>query len=349
MKYLLLALALLLPTGLSAQAVDTVYVTVVDTATVVQIQPAADTLPVGSTLQLVAVVTDGAGDVVTPDSLVWGSVNPAIATIDQTGLATLIAKGAAALWVQAFRDSLPFDPPPPPSGDDEPMPSDVGAIVLAQDNFDSYDAIKYGDTPLEDYSASPRRIAGNGESGQAKMSFPVGRGGSGQALRFGYSGAGNEDIWVQYVHGAATHGFVQFYFRSNPGARPEDPNHHGLKFFMWLTGVQRYQSSLWQHRAPHFKSVLAYYPAGEYPVWNGVYNDGNWHRMTVEVRTGAIGVGYVKLWLDGVLIYDDTGGGEDRTNIPHTTKMYGNFVFNAGSAPIAPFTLDLDDFTVWKR
>ena len=118
---------------------------------------------------------------------------------------------------------------------------------------------------------------------------------------------------------------------------------------MWWTNLGlRYQGALWEGRAPHFKSVLAYYPAEEYPVWNGVYNDGNWHRMTVEVRVASIPTGHIKLWLDGVLIYDDSAGGEDRTRTPYYTKMFGNWVREVGQPPIDPFQLDLDDFYVWK-
>ena len=62
----------------------------------VEISPAVDTVSVGSTIQLTGVVLNDQGDTleVVP---VWSTLNPAIATVDDTGLVTGVSSGSATI------------------------------------------------------------------------------------------------------------------------------------------------------------------------------------------------------------------------------------------------------------
>ena len=62
----------------------------------VEISPAVDTVAVGSTIQLTGVVLNDQGDTleVTP---VWSTLNPAVATVDSTGLVTGVSAGSATV------------------------------------------------------------------------------------------------------------------------------------------------------------------------------------------------------------------------------------------------------------
>jgi alpha-tubulin suppressor-like RCC1 family protein len=59
----------------------------------VSVSPATPTVNVGSTVQLVAVVKDAAGNVVPDRAVNWSSANTSIATVSQTGLVTGVAAG----------------------------------------------------------------------------------------------------------------------------------------------------------------------------------------------------------------------------------------------------------------
>ena len=117
LRFLSLAL-LLLPSGVRAQAADTVWITVVDTAVTVTIPQPDTTLALPATYQVTAIVLDGGGNVLGPGEarLFWSSTDPAIATVDQSGLVTLVSEGGPAGVVVSATLIGGGGPDPPPSG-----------------------------------------------------------------------------------------------------------------------------------------------------------------------------------------------------------------------------------------
>ena len=171
---------------------------------------------------------------------------------------------------------------------------------------------------------------------------------------------------------------MSFWFRTNPGARPDDDPSEGMKFLMLGKAGQdgpRYQFAISQVKngtaerwvpltGPHFggqgtPEVYNHYvwggapdqpppfrgddPAAASSPWRNGLNDGNWHRMTTELQSGS--PGYVKGWIDGVLVYDDEGAGVSYPFGVDWIRMFGNFAFQ----PNATFQLWLDDLTLWQR
>src|SRR6266567_867811 len=74
----------------------TITVTVVPVASV-SVSPAAPSLQVGGTVQLIATAKDSAGNVLTGRVVTWASSAPGIATISASGLVTGVAAGSATL------------------------------------------------------------------------------------------------------------------------------------------------------------------------------------------------------------------------------------------------------------
>jgi uncharacterized protein YjdB len=80
------------------------------------------------------------------------------------------------------------------------------------------------------------------------------------------------------------------------------------------------------------------------PWGAGGFNDGNWHRVTAEIKAGA-SPEYMKWWYDGILVWDDTSVGADYPR-PNLLKWFGNFP-NSGDAVLGE--IYFDDLTMWKR
>src|SRR6266851_5374280 len=63
----------------------------------VTVAPSPGTLPVGSTAQLTATTKDAAGNVLTGRTVTWATSNPAVTTVNSTGLATGVSAGQATI------------------------------------------------------------------------------------------------------------------------------------------------------------------------------------------------------------------------------------------------------------
>jgi hypothetical protein len=87
--------------------------------------------------------------------------------------------------------------------------------------------------------------------------------------------------------------------------------------------------------------VLANDPAIHTTPW-GPINDGNWHRWTMELRTGD--AAYLKLWLDGHLYWNSTGQRMRMPGRPTSFKL--EMVSGTRSTE---FTAYFDDLTLWTR
>ncbi len=72
----------------------------------VTVAPAADTLAVGHTVQLVATVKDAVGHVLTDRAITWKSSNLSVATVSATGLVTGVGANPTAATITATADSV---------------------------------------------------------------------------------------------------------------------------------------------------------------------------------------------------------------------------------------------------
>lgn len=266
---------------------------------------------------------------------------------------------------------------------DEPVYNPATQLLIITDSFDQYATIANA------INAYP--INRNTQF----MELVTGRGGVGKAIRLNYAGvSGADDIlfgpegrlsaigtWngeLPQVPAPYTHFHFTTWIRFSAGADPGiDPFGSGVKGIMlWHNGGQRYQHSphklrgyhgeryaetRWDVGPPHPPNTITglYHwktPDGEAPIF-APYADGNWHRFTVEVYAGHPVHRGERLWLDGVLVFDnmdnigttDYGTGTDYTytNAIAYWHVFGNFV-NSGAAQAVPFfTVDFDDWRAW--
>lgn len=79
----------------------TATITVIQVAATVTVTPATGTLMVGETLQFTAEVLDGVGASIPGAAVTWSSSDPAVVTVDATGLATAVAEGSATISATA--------------------------------------------------------------------------------------------------------------------------------------------------------------------------------------------------------------------------------------------------------
>lgn len=78
--------------------------------------------------------------------------------------------------------------------------------------------------------------------------------------------------------------------------------------------------------------------------WSPV-NDGNWHRHTIEIKTGNGTGGYVRLWLDGHLYWDSSSNSMNHPG--RVDRVLWDMV--SGSSKLSSYTWWLDNITVWRR
>ena len=84
-------------TASAGEATGSAVVTVMPSAAAVVVSPVAETVAVGDTLRLTAQASDANGHAIADAELVWESSDPAVATVDGSGLVTGVAEGAATV------------------------------------------------------------------------------------------------------------------------------------------------------------------------------------------------------------------------------------------------------------
>lgn len=78
----------------------------------------------------------------------------------------------------------------------------------------------------------------------------------------------------------------------------------------------------------------------------GALNDGNWHKLTYELKTGDGLNGYVRQWIDGHLAIDSsTNAGMDYPGRPVKFK----FDWVSATTKVSTFHMWIDDITIWER
>lgn len=298
---LLFLLLALLPFSATAQVADTVRITVVDTTMVsVSLGPIGDTVALPAQIQLQPTVLNASGQAVVPDSLVWTSLAPAVATVSATGLVTFLAPGQASITVQAFRGSEvpPPDPfVPPPSGDPEP--------AWEQDwSFSSMTALRadpeYSDSGTADDNMTVLQGLSTPWGGSTAVRRPGNAGYNSVGINWDWpaaSAAHAREVWVEiWLRFAATWRVV-----SVPEQSTDD------KTIFWLPNT----SVRWE--AKFINNVARLYinnspvPGGHnVPIPEGDVADGQWHRFRVHLRMGT-GDGAYEAWWDDTKFLTATG------------------------------------------
>lgn len=304
------------------------------------------------TARVTAVVTDGAGQPLANVPVTFSAETPELVEVTASGLITALAPGAAVVRATAGEVSatatLHISELP------DPDPTATDAVIVRE----SFDAMT---------TAADLRSASFLQNGA--ISIVPGR--SGNAVRFSYSTASPTNE-VEYWFGGwnsptpVSDVYVKYAYRLSPGADPTCGNRNmsGFKWFMALrTDGPRYtmgvsnlpggpaeaspqagleftshDNSSAEQPSPHLQNI------SKSPRF-GTTNDGQWHTYTLHIVT-ADG-GYEQIWVDGMLVLDSRRGAYDHDA---AGIAFVRFPGNMVSMPSGcDFTVDVDDFTVWRR
>ena len=313
----------------------------------VTITPSTATLTIGQIAVLTATLRDASGAVLTGRAITWASANSGIATVDGTGTVTAIAAGttmisATSEGVSGTATVTAVTATPPPTGSPEPGSGDA---ILWQDNFD-------GASPLSQYAK------------RGVMQMIPGR--SGQAVRFAYS-ASSYDNLIERGFAETTDIYFRYWYRLSLGADPTcgDRGGSGMKWFMaWRPDPQpRYtmgvgdldggpvsaQPNLGNEFTSHDNSSTQMPNPFLSNINNAIRfsttNDGRWHEYTLHIVTGN--GGYEQIWVDGVLLLDDSAYHYDHSATGISLVQFpGTVVTWFGGCD---FTIDVDDFVIWHH
>jgi hypothetical protein len=228
-------------------------------------------------------------------------------------------------------------------------------VILWQDNFN---VSTLADLDRSYIWAGQRQLVTNGRAGSA--------------VRFFYN-AGNYDNIIEQTVPASKNIYIRYWYRLSQGADPScgDRGGSGMKWFMahrpeslqlprYTFGVGHLDGPPSVPRQTGLEFTV--HDNGSNDQWNpfiqnvakspkfGSTNDGAWHEYTVHIvtdRGDGSGTGYEQIWVDGVLVLDDSGfnyhhepTGVSRINFP------GNVVdWYSG----CDFTIDVDDFAIWHK
>jgi hypothetical protein len=222
---------------------------------------------------------------------------------------------------------------------------------------------------------------------QTYVTRATGRGGTGYAARLSYGPSTPNDIqfgpaptdlnsigaWngtLPEVGGPYDHLYATIRFRSQTGWDP-----HNLKGFMfWHSGGKRYEfgfsnirgtpgsvgcpSGSWygytigpaEGDANPCSGRDIFTGDGEVPAWSN-YNDGNWHRFTIEIWTDPSGHRGARVWLDGVLTEDFVDNIPSVWYSQYQYPVTNLYLFGNGwsGQPSTNGYLDFDDLIMWTN
>jgi hypothetical protein len=241
----------------------------------------------------------------------------------------------------------------PPVDKESPEPQN-GDVILWQDNFDR--------TTLSSL-VSPYATRG--------AMAVVANGRSGQAIRFMYSGSSYDNL-IEKGFSSTTDIYFRFWYRSSPGADPScgGQNDNGFKFFMaWRDGsgtTPRYTFSVnnadgtpYQGRPNAGMEFTANDQSStaepkqflsniNHSIRFSTTNEGNWHKYTLHVVNSLPdNGGYEQIWVDDVLLLDNSGYGYDHSATGISFIQFpGTMVrwFNG-----CDWTMDVDDLVIWHK
>jgi hypothetical protein len=228
----------------------------------------------------------------------------------------------------------------------EPGPDD---ILLVQDDFDL-------------------RTDFGGYSITGALSLTSGRSGAGNAARFSYSPASDNNL-IEKTFPASGDIYFRFWYRiTPPGALPyAGRTGSGLKWFMpWREVGYRYTcgtstlnvasttpgypSQPWEFGCHDNTSARMPNPFGQNIDKSRRFNttnDGTWHKYTLHIVTGNSG--YEQIWVDGYLVMDTSGLGYDHSPEGISMIQFPGLVVDGIPTNSWNFTVDIDDVAIWHK
>lgn len=303
--------------------------------TTLQVQLTASVLLRHEATQATATVRDASGQVVPGVPVTWESSDTTIARVTSAGVVTAMAPGSATITARAatLSGNAPLNVTELPA----PEPAS-GAVTLWQDSFDS--------GVFDNYSKRGVQQAVSGRTGSA--------------VRFPYT-ASSYDNLLEFTFPETQDIYVRYWYRVSPGGDPtcHDQGAPGMKWLMlWRAdGLPRYTMGVGSLGDDNIGAEFTTHDNSSTrqpnPFVQNVVktprfvttNDGNWHRYSLHVVTGA--AGYEQVWIDGVLVLDDQAQGYDHVaNGIQMIQFPGTVVtwFDG-----CDFTLDVDDLVVWHK
>jgi uncharacterized protein YjdB len=330
----------------------TVTVTLAPVASVT-VAPATASISVGQTQQLSVTLRDGAGTVLSGRTTTWRSNSTSIATVSASGLVTGIAAGPATITASSENINgtatitVTVTTPPPGGSAPEPGGSDV---ILFQDNFDAY--------------ASTAAMLG-GYSYRGHPTLIPGR--SGNAVRFPYAAPPEDSQLLEQNFATTTDIYFRYWYRSSPGADPTcgGQNENGFKWFMaWRPNNEpRYTFSVLSSNGTPYQGrdnagmeftahdnsssnePIQFLSNINHNIRFNTTNEGNWHKYTLHIKTGA--GGYEQIWVDDTLILDNSGYGYDHSATGIFSIQFPGTIVRWYDG--CNFTIDVDDLVVWHK
>jgi len=281
--------------------------------------------------------------------------------------------------------SLSITPTPPTPTGNEPLPTDPGAVTIFSDNFNSHADVAAMVAHWDTGTPGGFTLISPGQDGTGKAwrttyvneqdwyilakAHPVHRNIFVSFwFRFMTTGgdpmsnmptAGLKFIWWDHEHQPTPTINTKYV---DPAGSP--PNFELDGTFSQATDTHRahYQFDIVHgagpkrggfHESPFSYSsrlMEAEHEGGVWPIF-ATYADTGWHKITIEIKTVATPVsagfdGYAKMWLDGVIEYDDA------TRVtPILYYAQPNSLIlpaNVSHGSMTPFHLDIDDFFLWR-
>jgi uncharacterized protein YjdB len=342
--------------------------------TSVTVSPTSIADTVGQTAQLVAVVKDQNGNVMSGQTISWTSSNTAVAAVNANGLvsavgagsATITAStggksGSAALSVAAA--STTTTSTSSSSSSAEPMPT--SGTTLWHDDFSSYTS---STALLAAYSHM------TGENG-IFLDATGGYGGS-PGMRVDWQqqtntdrstgGCNDADHLIEHSFTSATEIYVQYYVRYQAGFqfdwRQEIANgtagqcNGGAKKLFLVPAVSgsRLQLISENHHIVLYTENQLSLMTGQPGIQNvgseltpEQLGDGNWHRITIHAKMSSspsANDGFLYGWIDGQLKWSNPAYATGNTGGWYVFQV--PTVFNNGS-PVAQSEW-MDNLTVWR-
>ena len=317
----------------------------------VSVSPASPTVQAGASVQLSATLRDASGNVLTGRTVTWASTNTSVATVSASGLVRGVAAGNASVnatsgGITGSASITVSAPPPPPPPGSSPEPG-AGDVVMWQDNFDG--------STISDLTAP--------YSTRGPLQLTDGH--SGQGIRFPYNNASSDNL-IEKSFPVTTDIYFRYWYRLSPGADPTCGNQgqSGFKWFMpWrITTVLRYTMGVGnlpggpsgsQNTGLEFSSHDNTSTGEPNPFMQNISKaktfkstaDGAWHEYTLHIVTGN--GGYEQIWIDGVLILDNSG-----YNYDHDPNGIGLIQFPGTVVQWfsgCDFTVDVDDLAIWHK
>ena len=297
----------------------------------------------GGTAILHATAWDSDGRSVPETPISWETRHPVIATVNASGVVTAVGPGSATIVARVGSISgsgtvnVTEIPAPEPGGSD---------VVMWQDGFES------------------RSTSGYATRGNILV---INDGHSGSALRFPYTSSSYDNL-IEKVFPTSTDVYFRYWYRTSPGMDPTcgDRGGSGMKWFMaWRASGVRYtmgvgtlsngplgRNNLGNEFASHDNGSSGMPNPFLSNVNNSIRlnttNDGQWHKYTLHIVTSSgDGTGYEQIWIDGVLVLDDSAFRYDHNPEGISMINFPGLVVNWFAG--CDFTIDVDDLAIWHK